>query len=151
MIVSGTLHWLVSQSIFLVAIEELPPTVGGKTFSGYDQKGQPLSGYEYSAYGHLTCGYPPIALFLVILVGLLLMVTTLLLGRRRYEAGIPLAANCSTVISAAYHTKDDFADSKVAYLPLQWGVTHLEGEVGHCAFSTEEVTFPEEDHLYAGF
>lgn len=59
------------------------------------------------------------------------MVTTLLLGRRRYEAGIPLAANCSAVISAACHTKDGFADSEVTYLPLQWGVTHSAGDVGH--------------------
>lgn len=59
------------------------------------------------------------------------MVTALLLGRRRYEAGIPLAANCSAVISAACHTKDRFADREAASLPLQWGVTHSEGEVGH--------------------
>jgi hypothetical protein len=78
------------------------------------------------------------------------MVTALLLGRRRYEAGIPLAANCSAVISAACHTKDGFADREAASLSLQWGVTHSEGEVGHYAFSTEEVTFPEETLLYAG-
>ncbi|MCJ1245531.1 hypothetical protein MMC30_002735 [Trapelia coarctata] len=151
MVTSGLLHWLVSQSIFLVAVEELAPEIDGKAFAGLNQNGQPLSGYTRTGYGDLTCGYSPIAIMFVILVGFLLMVTTILLGFRRYKAGIPLAANCSAVISAVCHTKDGFGDSKAPYLPLQWGVTHFEGEIGHCAFSAEKVTFPEEDHLYAGF
>jgi len=150
MIISGVLHWLVSQSIFLVAIEEMAPGLDGGSFTGITRYGQPQSGYTRTGYGNLTCGYSPIAIIFVILVGFLLMATTILLGFRRYKAGNPLAANCSAVISAACHTKNGLEDIKAPYLPLQWGVTHFEGEIGHCAFSADEVTFPKEDHLYAG-
>ena len=148
MITSGLLHWLVSQSIFLVAIRDLPALPAGKI--NYDLYGKLLPGYEPGAYGNLSCGYSPIAIVLVILVSILLIVSALLLGCRRYKAGIPLGANCSAVISAACHAKGGAGDSNAAYLPLQWGIIHSEGEIGHCAFSAEEVTFPEEGRLYAG-
>lgn len=150
MIMSGLLHWLVSQSIFLVAIEELPPSIPGQNITGYDQKNIPLSADDYSGYGTLTCGYSPLAIILVIITGFSLMLATILLGCRRYEAGIPLAGNCSAVISAACHPEGNLGDADAAYLPLRWGVTHSEGDIGHCAFSAEKVGFPEEDHLYAG-
>ena len=144
MIASSLLHWLVSQSIFLVAIEELALEINGKeTYSK-----RYISGYTRTGYGDPTCGYSPIAIIFLILVSFLLMVITILLGSRRYRAGIPLAANCSAVISAACHSKDGFGDKMAPYLPLRWGVSHIEGEIGHCAFSAEEVTLPEEDHLY---
>lgn len=74
-------------------------------------------------------------------------------GMKRYDPGIPVAGICSVVLSAACHVEEVNAASTEIVLKLfQWGVTRSDGEyeVGHCAFSAAQVTFPQESVLYAG-
>lgn len=144
MLLSGVLHWVVSQSIFLVAIETYDEGVRVDYHSQYRGGTEPEQ---------LSCGYSPIAIMFVIILAFVMMLFAIGTGMKRYDPGIPVAGSCSVVLSAACHVEDeDSASSEMALKPLQWGVVHSgDGdEVGHCAFSTAKVKFPQESALYAG-
>jgi hypothetical protein len=71
---------------------------------------------------------------------------------------MPLAGTCSALISAACHPPED--DTKASLLLVHWGVVdmseqvsqedgHLEQDiVGHCSFTSFDVTEPIEGRLY---
>jgi hypothetical protein len=129
-ILSGMLHWLVSQSIFVVA------------FDVYDERGKAVE-KGLSKQDNVvtkTCGYSPIAMLAVIILGLLVAVVGS--GLIPYSRGMPLAGSCSLAISAACHPKKDneVEDAVLSQQKLQWGVvtTNVEG-IGHCAFSSKQV------------
>lgn len=136
-VLSGLLHWLVSQSIFLVAIDY------------YKQNGEPYRG----SYGKLmTCGYSPIAIVSVLVLGTLLVIAGIGFGYIPYKPGMTLAGSCSLAMSAACHSEEwDLANGQdAARSKLQWGVVGVgEDGVGHCAFSMREVEFPEKGKMYA--
>ena len=130
LILSGVLHWSVSQSIFIAQIA---------TFSKTGDLVDPAA--------VSTCGYSPSAIALTMIIGVCLTLFMALLSLRRYKHGIPLAGSCSAAMSAACHGRSDIDTAA----PLQWGVTSEEGEeIGHCAFSDRAVEMPREGRLYAG-
>ena len=138
LITSGLLHWLVSQSIFLARIDV------------FDGAGAKLGDESIS-----TCGYSNIAIIFVIVVGLLVILTGIAHGFRRYKPGIPLAGSCSAAISAACHGPPE--DEKASLKPVKWGVAPQSKDeesasesVGHCCFTSLPVDFPIEDSFYAG-
>ena len=165
MIMSGLLHWLVSQSIFLLLI------------GAYD-----VDDFKVDWGSFTTCGYSPIAILTSILVGSLTLIVGLLNGFRRYPAtSMPLVASCSAAISAACHPPH--TDSEAHLKAVGWGVcnredeetegcarepdnrdarsqgleawrraeeSHMEAEVGHCSFTSEPVGPPIEGQYYAG-
>ena len=151
MVFSGVLHWLVSQSIFLVAINR------------YDREGRPAKDY-YSYYQYadgispssddvgefLSCGYSPVAILSVILVGVVMLLVLLAQGFRRFAPGMALVGTSSGAIAAACHVAqgEDGADAR--YQPVAWGVTGHYGEIGHCAFSSNVVEEPQATALYMG-
>ncbi|MCJ1466111.1 hypothetical protein MMC07_004730 [Pseudocyphellaria aurata] len=144
MLLSCLLHWLVSQSIFLVAVEAWEQGVPAHTV----QQQQITTNSET-----FTCGYSPIAIIFVIILAVFMMLFGIGMGMKRYGPGIPLAGSCSVVLSAACHMEDkQFASSKMASKPLQWGVVRSGGAdgVGHCAMSDATVTFPRRSVWYAG-
>jgi hypothetical protein len=106
MVLSGVLHWLTSQSIFLVSVEEMA--------EGSD---------EVLAMEFLTCGYSPPAILAVIILGLLMVAMVTYFGRRRVKGGMPLAATCSACISAMCHSSEEEKEKDIAYGPVQWGVS----------------------------
>ena len=150
-ITSGLLHWLVSQSFFLVVLEGSPSTT--------------------------TCGYSPIALLVTIITGTCTLLLGIANGFRRYpSSGLPLAGSCSAVISAACHPP--LGDDGASLKKVMWGacrgdldgrwdtevdISNLlktdgkeamrqDGEqvrVGHCSFTSTAVEEPEEGKLYA--
>ncbi|KAI9767495.1 MAG: hypothetical protein M1835_007039 [Candelina submexicana] len=132
---SGVLHWLVSQSIFLANV------------STYNSDGS-----LHEANNISTCGYSPIAMMFVLIVGSLLLIFVLGLGARRLNAGMQLAGSCSAAISAACHQPPD--DDGAASLPVLWGKLPKEfmkeGQIGHCCFSSFSVDKPVVGELYAG-
>ena len=81
---SGLLHWLISQSIFLAQVD------------WYDDSGS----FEYS---NTVCGYSHIAVFFAIIAGSALLLGLILNGFRSFPSGMPFAAGCSAAISAACH------------------------------------------------
>ncbi|KAI9700609.1 MAG: hypothetical protein M1836_001976 [Candelina mexicana] len=133
MTASIILHWLISQSLFLVRV-----TV-------YDYKGIPqpdlaISVTQFSSY----------AILLALCMGGAMLMAVLIVGVvRRFPATMPLAACCSASLAALcqpYHgrvtEKDVIMDS------LQWGAIGDESSemgdnsndgVGHACFSAKEV------------
>ena len=128
LVMSGILHWLVSQSIFLVrvAVED-------------------NEGYVEDILS--TCGFSPIAIITVIPLGVLVLLVAIANGFRKYKDGMPLAGNCSAAISAACHRPIEDADAAV--LPVLWGAVKTEGRIGHCCFTSFDVSAPVEGEPYA--
>ncbi|KAF2867447.1 hypothetical protein BDV95DRAFT_446910, partial [Massariosphaeria phaeospora] len=135
LLLSGTLHWLVSQSIFLVVIEFFEAGFTGEKMS-----------YQVS------CGFSPIAIISVIVLAVSMVLAGIGFGFVAYKPGINLAGSCSAAMSAACQSVDKGQGDElgVVRMELKWGVTAAssDGEVGHCAFSSGEVTFPENGKKY---
>lgn len=137
LVASGTLHWLVSQSIFLARVTVLDS-------SGVEDPAESLS----------TCGYSNIAIFFVIALGVPVVLIGIAHGFRRYDGGMPLAGSCSTAINAACHPPKD--DVHASGKKVMWGVVDgcipSDGgiAIGHCSFSSFEVSAPVEGQIYAG-
>ncbi|RMY36204.1 hypothetical protein D0865_13702 [Hortaea werneckii] len=129
---SATLHWLISQSIFLVKINTT------------DYKG------ESSAKDFSQVGYSCLPILLAILLGTAMLIAALGCGFRRFPSYIPVAGSCSVALAAAAHRPKDDVDA--AFLPVQWGEVRGEGtdEVGHCCFTSQEVHDLFPGRLYAG-
>ena len=134
MAMSGLLHWLISQSVFLAVVAE------------YDQRGDLLSPVAVA-----SCGFSPLAMILTFSVGVLLVVGTLGVGFfRRLNPGMPLAGSCSAAISAACHRP--VWDTDASLKSVKWGVVKDEGggEFGHCCFTSGSVEPVEKGKMYAG-
>ncbi|OCT55026.1 hypothetical protein CLCR_02775 [Cladophialophora carrionii] len=135
MVLSGLMHWLISQSIFLAVIAEYGPT-----------------GRLVSDVVIASCGFSPLAMILVMACGGLIIVVTFGLGwLRKYDARMPLVGSCSAAIAAACHQPD--WDTDASLKPVQWGV--IPGAVdrkgvGHCAFTSGKVEPLVEGKEYAG-
>jgi hypothetical protein len=140
-VLSGTLHWLVSQSIFVVS------------FDVYDDRGESVTvglGWIDDVVTR-TCGYSPVAMLAVVILGVFMMVIVVGFGYMPYKHGMPLAGSCSLAISAACHPGQHLKEGIVfSEQELQWGVvsTSVDG-VGHCAFSSKEVESLIKGRTYA--
>lgn len=132
LIISGILHWLVSQSIFFVHVIQ------------FDRENQIDLGNLIS-----TCGYSNIAIISVIILGSIILLLEILAGSRKYKAGMPFVGSCSAAISAACHAPKD--DPTASLLPLMWGAVKTEeNSIKHCCFSSLDVSPPVEGEVYAG-
>lgn len=144
LILSTLIHWLMSQSLFLVAVQAYNPT------------------HERDPVQDLTsCGYSPVAIISVVSVGLVMLSFLVALACRRLRDGMPVAGGDSMTISAACHPchpchGDESRGEELQaeeYLPLSWGATapfpESDLDVGHCTFSGAEVEAPKEGFLYS--
>ncbi|KAF2648043.1 hypothetical protein K491DRAFT_699231 [Lophiostoma macrostomum CBS 122681] len=132
-VASGVLHWLLSQTLFLVRFEK-----------------RGLSGALYP--GSLcACGYSPLSLlvFTVCFVALCLVIFGLVVMPMRVH--VPLASHCSLVVSAACHPP--VGDGYAHLGKVQWGAVRVDkedgDEVGHCTFPRGVVGAPMEGEMYA--
>ncbi|KAL2005113.1 hypothetical protein VTN00DRAFT_2963 [Thermoascus crustaceus] len=99
LITYAALHWTISQSLFYVQI--VP----------YDMFSKPVEGQVLSALG-----YSPIAIFVSLLVGGVLMSAFLMMAIfRRFQSFMPLAGSCSAAIRASCHPGND-TDTQTAAL-----------------------------------
>ncbi|KAH6638910.1 hypothetical protein C7974DRAFT_421557 [Boeremia exigua] len=141
-ILGGLLHWLVSQSIFVVS------------FDLYDEFGEPLfaSMNPNWDFATKTIGYSPVAMLAVIILGVLMVVAIIGFGYIPYKPGMPVAGSCSLAISAACHPEQhsETGYGLLSEQKLQWGVvsTSTDG-IGHCAFSSKEVGVLVKGRMYS--
>ncbi|KEY73995.1 hypothetical protein S7711_02589 [Stachybotrys chartarum IBT 7711] len=130
---SGFMHWLISQSLFLARITAIM-----------------ADGTDDAENSFSTCGYSPIALFITIFAGLLLIVIIVVVGFRKYGGTMRLVATNSKAIAAACHVlEEDKSDGHM--FPVQWGVVSMHRGEGHCAFTTARtgtVGMPQEGVSY---
>lgn len=139
---STLLHWLISQSLFLVAIHAYSPI----------QERDPENDL-------VSCGYSPVAIVSAICVGLVMLSYLIGMSFRRFKSGMPVAGSNSLAMSAACHPYRLAREAKrdgggwvpEEYLPLKWGAVPFadQHEVGHCTFSSEEVETPRDGLLYS--
>ncbi|PGH17413.1 hypothetical protein AJ80_04783 [Polytolypa hystricis UAMH7299] len=95
------LHWLVSQSLFIVQAEV------------YDDDKPPTR--------RSNCGYSPIAMIFTLIAGSLIILSAVVLGFRKFKPGSPpVVSTCSAAISATCHLLTP-RDEKVVYQELRWG------------------------------
>jgi hypothetical protein len=131
-IASGGLHWLLSQSIFLVRIDT------------YDRSGNLINDKRSKS----ACGFSGTSFISMTLCFWMLVGTVGLVGRRRMKIKIPFAASCSLVISAACHATPDDLEPHLGL--LKWGVVEsnmYDGEM-HCSLSSRHVTKPRSGKRY---
>lgn len=143
MIISGVLHWLASQSLYLADVDyvqsdpPVPYTKGSRVQE---------PGTHYS-----TCGYSPLAIICLVILGLVMIVVLLALSCTKFRTGMPVAGNCSAAISAACHGYAK-PGSGASELPVRWGEVLVQGPDGkvrrRCAFSHEEVSEPVNGRVY---
>lgn len=131
-VISGLLHWLLSQSLFLARLEI-----------------RDINRNLIPSQSRCACGYSPLSILIFSLtwIGLLLVVLNLLL--RKMDQRVPLTKNCSLVISAACHPPPDDVDPQLQ--SVQWGVvpSRYGGDIGHSTFTSKEVAAPENGKHYA--
>jgi hypothetical protein len=134
-IASATLHWLTSQSIFLARVS---------VWTNGDQAEKPISIAS-------AVGYSPAPILCTVVLGFCMLVVVIGMGARKLPSSIPLAGSCSMALAAAAHRPPSDVDAP--FLPVKWGVVRESDDaegVGHCCFTSEEVTEPQEGKLYAG-
>ncbi|KAG0635408.1 hypothetical protein HOY80DRAFT_910725, partial [Tuber brumale] len=132
MTLSGVLHWLTSQSIFLAKIDMWDPLGKGivKTIS--------------------TVGYSCIAIIFVLTLGILALLTAAGMGYRQFAAEITTVGSCSAAISAACHALED--REGIIGRKVRWGDVGIVSNLGvrHLTFSSEGVEMPALGEVYAG-
>ena len=129
---SATLHWLISQAVFLVRVEEY---VNGKSL-----------GSSVSAVG-----LSPAPMLVVISLGTCLIAIAIGMGRRKLAgSSMPVAGSCSFALAAASHRPEGDVDAAV--LPVKWGEVLEVGDahVGHCCFTSQDVVGVVPGRMYAG-
>ena len=133
MIAMATLHWLVSQSIFLVYIE----------YYTYDSEVIPIETTN-------ACGWNTAAVLMSLLLGAGLVIFIMAIGWfRRYPPGIPLASSCSKAIEAACH-RATYENADNSLWPLSYGVLKDIGPNGYkrVGFSAKPVGPLIEGEMY---
>ncbi|TKA83796.1 hypothetical protein B0A55_00078 [Friedmanniomyces simplex] len=134
LVASGTLHWLISQSIFLARL------------SIYND-GENSDQTDYS-----EVGYSCLPILCVVLLGTAMLFFALGMGCRKFASNIPVAGSCSVALAAACHPPKH--DEDAAFLPVRWGevvdFSGEEDEIRHCSFTSEEVQAMTPGRLYAG-
>lgn len=138
MIASGTIHWLISQSIFVIQ------SVGVAYGTSF---------YRYPAYDSSLVGYANIGIIYSLSTGSIMFIALVTLGlcnsyrpRKHDEKQetdaqsytMPLVSTCSAAISAACHRPDE--DSESHLLPVRWGF--VEGDYW-CFTTSREISYPE--------
>ena len=134
MTISGLLHWLTSQSIFLARVE-IWDSFGRET-------PLPIS----------TVGYSCIAIIFLLTVGILALLTATGMGDKKFAAEITTVGNCSAAISAACHASGPGSEEIIGK-KVRWGDVGISSNLGvrHLTFSCEEgVRKPEFGEAYAG-
>jgi hypothetical protein len=121
-VASATLHWLISQSLFLVRVD------------AYDD------GVLADSENVSGMGLSPAPMLVVIILGLILVAVAIGLGFRKLEGNeMPVAASCSLALAAAAHRPAGDVDA--AFLPVRWGevVERDTDDFGHRCFTSQEV------------
>jgi hypothetical protein len=115
LVVSATLQWLASQTLYFVKIETTSPTPPDSI--------SPENWYTTDMLSYndrLTCGWSPLGVFIFLIIGLVLVLFLPLWSLRRLPTAMPVAASCSAAIAAACHPHP-WAD-KAWEKPVMWGV-----------------------------
>ena len=134
MTLSGLLHWLTSQSLFLARVDIFDP-FGRETFA-------PIS----------TMGYSCIAIVFVLTLGSFALLAAAGIGCRKFAAEATTVSSCSAAISAACHASEANPEEMIGK-KVRWGDVGIMPTLGvrHLTFSSKMgVRKPVFSEVYAG-
>ena len=119
MTLSGLLHWLTSQSIFLARVKI------------WDLFGMRIS------QTISTVGYSCIAIIFVLTLGILALLAAVGMGYKRFSAEITTVGSCTAAISAACHARGEDSEEIVGK-KVRWGDVGIVPNMGvrHLTFSS---------------
>lgn len=141
------MHFLISQSIFLVRLQY------------FDVNGNP----DRDNVGNISdVGFSPLAILVTLCVGGALILAQILHALRPLDNRIPIHGNSSVVISALCHSSSEIAQSSpgvsdsrknenIAFQKVIWGAVVQpkdEFEIGHCSFSGLAAEQPIKERRY---
>jgi hypothetical protein len=128
--VSAFLHWLVSQSFFLVSVQ-----LYGRTAAGW----MPI---RNNSATRVSLAYSLQPMVVALATGGALLVAILAAGCVPFKTAMPVVGNCSAAIAAACQPLEE-DDAEAETSAVQWGVmgTFKNGNE-HCGFSRGEVHEP---------
>jgi hypothetical protein len=127
-VLSAFLHWLVSQSFFLVSVQ----VYGHDTTDGW----QPRSN---SPTTRISCGYSLLPLVLVLATGGSLLIAIIIRGFLPFKTATPIVGCCSAAIAAACQPLEE-DDGESATSKVQWGVMgQFKNGFEHCGMSRRAV------------
>ena len=146
MVLQTLFHWLVSQSIFVVKLQV------------YNKDGSPVApSRDKPDYSQITnAGYSPIAIIFSIIAAGLLLLSSIGIMCRRFQAGAPpVVSTCTGAISSACHPSNGHIG--MVYGEFMWGANGgYHNGVGHCSLVPVEMWNagqagpPIEGYGYAG-
>ncbi|KAF2823774.1 hypothetical protein CC86DRAFT_327712 [Ophiobolus disseminans] len=131
MIISGFLHWIISQSFFLVSVQLYAHSAA----EGWKERlDNPAT--------RVSIGYSLLPMVVGVVVGGCLLVGILAVGFTRFETAMPVVSSCSAAISAACQPLEE-DDSEAATSAVQWGVVgYFPKGLEHCGFARGAVQQP---------
>ncbi|KAF8542363.1 hypothetical protein BDD12DRAFT_876690 [Trichophaea hybrida] len=148
MTLSGLLHWLVSQSIFVIRIQFVNSDVN--FFSNTNNQAPfVINNLNRSFQSSISSfGFSTISIIFLLPAGVLAISAVVVCGLQYYDYDMPVAGSCSAAISAACHPIK--IDRDATLRPLMWGDVSgmdkfnvIEGEqIRHLTFSDEDVQVP---------
>jgi hypothetical protein len=139
LILSALIHWLTSQSLFLVRI------------TGTDSHGKGM--YNFLT----TCGYSCIAMILALIVGIVAVFFVLGTAVLPLRSNMPVVGSSSAAISASCHVLAKNKKVDVENDAFAWGVElpenggdgeESEGGIGHLCVTSGRVERPVDGKLY---
>lgn len=131
MIIAALLHWLVSESFFIVDIDVLDPN------------GNPVLSDSVNVIGFSVLGM----MIVLIILGVLNFIVLTLGWLRQFPASMPVVGTCSAGISAACHP---IGEGDISEKLVSWGEVSRRDYEGHCSFTSREVGMPVISHVYGG-
>lgn len=130
---SGVLHWLASQTLFIVRLDRIK-------FDGSWDKGDSVAAFGFSTS----------ALLALFVVHIALQIFVLVIASFQFTEAVPFSGNCSWVISAACHPPSGENDPALG--KVEWGAVSDDSVAsegaGHCSFSSGLVTRPKTGRTY---
>ena len=136
-IISGFLHWIISQSFFLVSAQ----LHSYSTAEGW--RPQLNNGAT-----RVAIGYSLLPMVVGVITGGCLLLGILAVGFTRFQTAMPVVSSCSAAISAACQPVEE-DDSEAATSAVQWGVMgRFKTGFEHCGFSRGDVHQPKIGRRY---
>ncbi|KAK1834542.1 hypothetical protein QBC39DRAFT_343361 [Podospora conica] len=133
------MHWLVGQSLFLVAID----------FYETGPDGAPRHRPKDTV---ISSGWSPLGITLVAAVGTVMLCVLGIVSRRRMPTAMPLVASCSVAIAAACHAPAEETDQWLWEKEVQWGIPIDDdvkrGTDERLCFTSKEVLPPVAGEVY---
>lgn len=135
MAISALSHWLLSQGVFIIAMERIERATG-------------VIGWEI-----MSCGVSVGFILVILCLTLALHAWIFISGTcRRFPSAMPVAGSCSLTIAAACHHPEGGPHPETSLGYVKWGVMKnpdVGGGIGHCGFSCELVDEPQRWGMYA--